>query len=52
MIRHDTHHDKHHDKLNKSRISTEDRLWIVSGVIVSLALLAILYFGLTFFPAF
>ena len=46
------HHDTHDDVPAKNKVSNEDRLWIASGVIVSLALLAVIYFALTLFTSF
>ena len=46
------HHDTHDDRPAKKKGSAEDMLWIVSGVILSLALLAVIYFGLTIYSIF
>jgi hypothetical protein len=45
-------HERYDDMPGKKKLSTEDSLWIVSGVVVSFTLLAIIYFGLTLYTAF
>ncbi|MEE9543327.1 MAG: hypothetical protein V3V95_06050 [Thermodesulfobacteriota bacterium] len=49
MIQHETQNETQ-DDISTSII--EDTRWVVAGVIVSLALVAIVYFGLTFYPSF
>lgn len=46
------HHERYDDAPDKNKLSTEDTLWIVSGVIISLSLLAVIYSALSLFTSF
>lgn len=48
MIRHETHEEID----EKHRFFNEDTLWIITGVLISLSLLAVVYFALTLFTAY